>query len=103
MKKLILLAFVCSSLPAFSDGLPDVPLSTNSYMNEFQTMQTNKFEYEQTKNYEKEEKASLVEKSKQKFQDMNENIRNVFTRNRTNSRIIEENGQIKIKYDTTEN
>lgn len=103
MKKFILLVFICSSLPAFSDGLPDIPLSTTSPMNEFQTMQTNKFEYEQTKKYEKEEKANLASKSRQKFQNMNENIKNVFTRNRTNSRIIEENGQIKIKYDTMEN
>ena len=101
MKKLILLAFICSSLPAFSDGLPDIPLSTGSYMNEFQTMQMNKFEYEQTKNYEKEQKASLVERSKQRIQDVNENIKNKFRRN--NSQIINENGQIKIKYDTTEN
>lgn len=103
MKKFILLAFICSGMPAFSDVLPDIPMSTNSYMNEFQTMQTNKFEYEQTKNYEKAEKASLVDKSKQKIQDMNENIKNVFTRNNTNSRIIKENGQIKIQYNTMEN
>lgn len=103
MKRFILLAFICSGMPAFSDGLPDIPLSTTSPINEFQTMQTNKFEYEQTKNYEKAEKANLVDRGKQKIQDMNENIRNVFTRNNTNSKIIKENGQIKIKYNTMEN
>ncbi|MBO6088210.1 hypothetical protein J6P92_07715 [bacterium] len=101
MKKFILLAFICSTLPAFSDGLPDIPISTTSPMNEFQTMQYHKFEYEQEKNYEKEQ--SFFDKSKQKFQDLNENIKNVFTRNRTDSKIIEENGQFKIKYDTMEN
>ena len=102
MKKLILLAFICSTLPAFSDGLPDIPLSNSSYMNEFQTMQTYKYEYEQTKKYEKEQKASLAEKSKQKIQDINENIKNVFFGNRK-SKIINENGQIMIKNDNMEN
>ena len=103
MKKLILLAFICSSLPAFSDGLPDIPLSTNSYMNEFQTMQTYKYEQEQTEKYEKEREKSFLAKSKQKFQDMNENIKNIFSRNDYNSKIINENGQIMIKNDNMEN
>ena len=80
MKKLILLTFICSSLPVFSDSLPDIPLSTNSYMNEFQTAQTYKYEYEQTQKYEKEQKASLIKKSNQNFQNINENIKNVFSK-----------------------
>jgi hypothetical protein len=103
MKKLILLAFVCSTLPAFSDGLPDIPLSTNSYMNEFQTMQTYRYAQEQTEKYEKEREKSFLAKSKQKFQDMNENIKNIFSRNDYNSKIINDNGQIIIKHETMEN
>ena len=101
MKKLILLAFICSTLPAFSDGLPDVPLSTNSYMNEFQTMQIYRYEQEQTEKYEKEQKESLVAKSKRRFQNINENVKNVFSGNRK-SKIINDNGQIIIKHETME-
>lgn len=103
MKKLILLTFIFSTLPAFSDGLPDVPLTTNSYMNEFQTMQIYKYEQEQTEKYEKEQKASLLTKSKQRFKNINENIKNVFSRNDYNSKIINDNGQIIIKNNNMEN
>ena len=107
MKKLILLAFICSSLPAFSfDALPDIPMSTLSPMHDMQTMQAQKFRQEQLDYYSdvQTEKKKFEQRNKtaeQKTQEVKDQIQQAVDRKYQNmgqSQFVQENGQLKIKY-----
>lgn len=107
MKKLVLLALICSGIPAFSDGLPDIPISTVSPMNEFQTMQTQKFKREELNLYTDDiqaEKKKFEKRNKtpeQKTQEVKEQIQQAVDRKYQNmgqSQFVQENGQLRIKY-----
>ena len=114
MKRLLVLAFMCSTLPAISfDGLPTVPLSEISPMHDMQSMQAQKFRQEQINYYNdvqtekerfkkrnktEEEQAQEIHQQVQEIQQQVQQAVQQKVNNAGKSEFVQENGQLKIKY-----
>ena len=107
MKKFLVLAFICSAMPAFAfEGMPIIPASTMSPMHDMQTLQENQFRQEQIDYYNdvKTEKARFKKKvitEEQQIQDVQNQIQQAVDRKMNSygkSEIIREGGKIRIKY-----
>lgn len=114
MKKFLVLAFICSAMPAFSfDGMPIIPASSMSPMHDMQTMQMQKFRQEQIDYYNdvETEKARFkknskteeeqIQEVKNQMQDVQNQIQQAVDKKMQSygkSEIIREGGKIRIKY-----
>lgn len=107
MKKLLAIAFVCSTLPVFAFGdLPVVPITTTSPMSDMQTIEDQKFRDDQINYYDDgKTKKSRFKRRAQTEEESIQDVRNQIQQSVDNkvksygkSRFIRENGQIKIKY-----
>ena len=107
MKKFLLLAFLCSSLPAFSyDLLPEFVNSMASPAHDRQTLEDQMFrrselDYSNEVQPEKKKFEKNTKTAEQKTQEVKEQIQQAVNRQQRNmgrSEFVRENGQLKIKY-----
>ena len=108
MKKLILLAFVCSALPAFSyDLVPELvntmasPAAHDRQILEDQMFRRSELDYGNDVQTEKKKFEKKLKTDEQKVQEVKEQIQQAVDRQQRNmgqSQFVEENGQLKIKY-----
>lgn len=107
MKKIFALAFIFTTLPAFSfDGLPTVPLSEISPMHDMQTMQAHKFRQEQIDYYndvntEKAKFKKRIQTDEERVQEVKQQIQESVQQKVNSygkSEFVQENGKLKIKY-----
>ena len=107
MKKLLVVAFICSTLPAFSFGeLPIVPINETSPMHDMQTMQAQRFRHEELNYYNDvdTEKAKFKKRTQtddEKVQEVKQQIQQAAQQKINSygkSEFVRENGQVKIKY-----
>ena len=114
MKKFLVLAFICSAMPAFAfESMPIIPASSMSPMHDMQTMQENKFRLEQIDYYNdvdtekarfrknSKTEAEQIQEVKTQMQDVQNQIQQAIDRKMKNmerSEIIREGGKRRIKY-----
>lgn len=107
MKKFLVLAFVCSSLPAFSyDLVPEFVNSMASPAHDRQIMEDqmfrrSEFDYSNDVQTEKTKFEKRNKTAEQKTQEVKEQIQQAVDRQQRNmgrSEFVRENGQLKIKY-----
>jgi len=107
MRKFLLLAFVCSALPAFSfDLVPEFVNSMASPAHDRQTMEDQMFrrselDYSGEVQTEKKKFEKKNKTAEQKTQEVKEQIQQAVDRQQRNmgrSEFVRENGQLRIKY-----
>ena len=107
MRKILVLAFICSTVPTFSfDMLPDIPQTSLSPMHDMQTMEAQRFRHEELDYYNdvKAEKKKFEKRNmtpEQKTQEVKEQIQQAVDKkyeSMGHSEFVRENGQLKIKY-----
>lgn len=108
MKKFLVLAFVCSALPAFSyDIIPELvntlasPAAHDRQIMEDQMFRRSELDYNNEVQTEKKKFEKKLKTDEQKVQEVKEQIQQAVDRQQRNmgqSQFVEENGQLKIKY-----
>ena len=107
MKKFLLLAFVCSALPAFSyDIIPEFVNSMGSPAHDRQILEDQMFrrselDYNGEVQTEKKKCEKRNKTAEQKTQEVKDQIQQAVQRRQKNmgqSQFVQENGQLKIKY-----
>ena len=107
MRKFLLLAFVCSALPAFSyDLVPEFVNSMASPTHDRQILEDQMFrrselDYNGEVQTEKKKFEKRNKTAEQKTQEVKEQIQQAVNRQQRNmgqSHFVQENGQLKIKY-----